>query len=659
MFNLNPMSRLILTDENFTMGPKRAAREVTEFARGVVHTMNLISDGSAVTYRPVNIQHELFLASTGGYIADIRRVLIDAMLLNSAATWRFDFLRPVEDQILLTDAANGQFDFNRSLEQSMVLNSLAVTTTTYLRTLSQLLSLTDLARQTVAMESVLDILLLDHQSELIHVFVVNVAQTLSLTSESSDDVRFVRAIDTILSMSQTAEVDTVFLRAVEDLLLLVDDAERFNALVNSATSTLALTPNVLDTWVFRRPDERTLSLSSTVNDGYIAVCDQLDWTQIGYDYTNDPQYGKETARFPMQLGSHSSSNVNHWIKYYQCWYTNLQTSEPPTPTYGGAGPTGFGATNKWRGAFLSTAGYVYFVPYSSTNTYKFDPSNNTGSNLTTTHTGNLKWAGGGLGFNGNAICAPYNSTTVLHINTSNDAETTFGSFTGNFKWSGVYVNKNGWAICAPRMSSQILAVNPDSTSNDVYLSTGPTTPDMAGGQLAADGVTLYVCPTTSLSVLKCNTANHQSITWSWLKGSYTGTNKWFGMAMDVTGNIYCVPYNSTNVLKIQTQNNDYESTFGTLTGNEKWVTAVLSHDSRIYTGYWNAINALVIRTADDTTFTFNTFNGGNSETCGIIAIPDSRLIVVPNDISAIPHYLPDASSAREEDFLLSPYWNKF
>lgn len=659
MFNLNPMSRLILTDENFTMGPKRAAREVTEFARGVVHTMNLISDGTAITYRPVNIQHELFLASTGGYIADIRRVLIDAMLLNHAATWRFDFLRPVEDSILLTDSANGQFDFNRSLEQSMVLNSLAVTTTTYLRTLSQLLSLTDLARQTVAMESVLDILLLDHQSELIHVFVVNVAQTLSLTSESSDDVRFVRAIDTILSMSQTAEVDTVFLRAVEDLLLLVDDAERFNALVGSATSTLALTPNVLDTWVFRRPDERTLSLSSAVNDGYIAVCDQLDWTQIGYDYTNDPQYGTQTARFPIQLGSHSSSNVNNWIKYYQCWYTNLQTSEPPSPTYGGAGPGGFGATNKWRGGFLSTAGYVYFVPYSSTNTYKFDPTTNTGSNLSTTHTGNLKWAGGGLGFNGNAICAPYNATTVLHINTSNDAETTFGSFTGNFKWTGVYVNKNGWAICPPRMNSQILAVNPDSTSNDVYLSTGPTTPDMAGGQLAADGVTLYVCPTTSLSVLKCNTANHKSITWSWLKGSYSGTNKWFGMAMDVTGNIYCVPYNSTNVLKIQTQNNDYESTFGTLTGNEKWVTAALSHDSRIYTGYWNAINALVIRTGNDTTFTFNTFNGGNSETCGVIAIPDSRIIVVPNDISAIPHYLPDASSDREEDFLLSPYWNKF
>lgn len=632
---------------------------MTEFARGVVQTMNLISDGTAVTHRPVNIQDELFLASTGGYIADLRRVLIDAMILNHAASWRFDFLRPVSDSLSLTDNGVGVFDFNRTLEQSMVLNSLAVTTTTYLRTVSEILSLTDLVRQTEVLEAILDILLLDHQSELIHVFVVNVANALNLTSESSSNVRFIRALDNIMSISQTAEVDAVFLRSVEDILLLVDDAERFNALIYGATSTLALTPDVLDTWIFRRPDSRTLSLSSTVNDGYLAVCDQLDWTQIGYTYTNDPQYGKETAKFPIQLGSHSSSNVNNWIKYYQCWYTNLQTSEPPTPTYGGAGPGGWGATNKWRGGFLSTAGYVYFVPYSSPNTYKFDPSTNTGSNLSTTHTGNLKWAGGGLGHDGNAICAPYNATTVLHINTSNDNETTFGTYTGNFKWSGVYVNKNGWAICAPRMSSQILAVNPGSTSNDAYLSTGPTTPDMAGGQLGADGVTLYVCPTTSTSVLKCNTTNHQSITWSWLKGSYTGTNKWFGMAMDVTGNIYCVPYNSTNVLKIQTQNNDYESTFGTFTGNEKWVTAALSHDSRIYTGYWNAINALVIRIADDTTFTFNTFNGGNSETCGIIAIPDSRLIVIPNDISALPHYLPDASSDREEDFLLSSYWNKF
>jgi hypothetical protein len=125
------------------------------------------------------------------------------------------------------------------------------------------------------------------------------------------------------------------------------------------------------------------------------------------------------------------------------------------------------------------------------------------------------------------------------------------------------------------------------------------------------------------------------------------------------GDIYGIPYNATAVLKIETGNNDYESTFGTLTGNAKYVGGALSHDTRIYSGFWNTTNAIGIRTGNDTVFTFTTFAGGGSnETCGCIAVPDGRIIVIPADITAVPKYDTDASTSREPDFVLSPYWNK-
>lgn len=633
---------------------------LTEFNRGIIHTMNMVSEATVIADRPRSIADDLSLSSTGGYLADFNQSITHAMLIADAAVWRFEFLQSIDHNLPLTDQTQVQVALLRSIEDAMVLQSTVVNVTTYLRTLSDALALTDATRPGLIVESLLDLMMLDHQSGVQVEFLRALIENLGITDAGSKVIDFVQAIEHVLSVSQTDAVTADFVRSVDDILLLADDAFQGNEFLEAIESAMLLTQQSISVWDFNRTDERTMNITDSADDGYVAVCDLLDWTLIGYDYPNDAIYGKETAGFPFPTGSRGTSNTDYWVQYGQCWNTNLQTGEPPSPGYGAAGPVALVGNNKWRGGVLSEAGYVYFVPHDNAYTYKFNASNNTGANLSTSHTGTGKWAGGCLGFSGNIICAPNNATTILHINTSNDNETKFGSYIGNNKWHGAYLNKNGWAILAPRLSSSIVAVNPDSTANDVHISSGPTVPNLACGTLGPDGVSLYIAPSSSTQVLKCNTADQTNITWKWLDGGpYSGFNAYFGLVLDPTGNIYGIPYNATSVLKIETQNGDHESTFGSLIGNAKYTCGALSHDTRVYSAFWGTTNAVGIRTGNDTTFTFTTFTlGGTNETVGCVAVPDGRIIVVPADITAVPRYNTDASSSREADFLLSPYWNK-
>lgn len=632
---LDPMARLVLAeDSRFEMGP-RTQRRLTEYVRGVVDTMNLVSDATKITYRPRSAQSNLALAHEGGYNVDFQRALVDAMVLADAAAWRFDFLRPIEDTLVLTDDISHVTDFNRSLEQSLVLSSTAVTVTTYLRTLTQTLSLTDLVRQTEYLRSLLDVLLLDHQAGVKVEYLKAVVDNLGITDTTAEKMEFARALESVLSVGQAATVNGDFVRNITSLLTLVDDPEIHKEALRSAAHALNLTEQAIDIWTFERPPTHAMSVTDSAVATLIGACDNVEWD----DGMSDTIFGKHVA----------------------CYRTNLTVSEPPSNNYGGAGPTGLTGNDKWRGGVLSEAGYLYFIPFSNAFTYKFDPSTNTGANLTTNHTGTKKWAGGALGFSGNIVCAPNDATTVLHINTANDYEQTYGSFTGTAKWHGAYLNADGYAICAPRSSRDVLALDPDDTGNSWTSSNVmPLGSDYACGQMGADGYTLYLAPSSSVNAAKLNTTNHQSITLTTLSGGpYGGFNDYFGMVMDDTENIYCIPYNATAVLKIETGNSDNETTFGTLTGTAKYVGGALGHDTKIYSAFWNAGNCVIIRTSNDTTYTMNTWNSNSRRTCGITALPDGRIIPVNSNIPAIPRYYTDAGTiARDDSLLLSPYWNK-
>ena len=650
---LNPLTRMVLTESNFGMGPKRASANFTEFTRGVVQTMNLVSDATKITYRPRAAASALLLDHEGGYEADFQRVLTDAMLLADAAIWRFDFLRPAENTLVLGNTATHNWDFLRPIEQSLVLNSTAVNVTTYLRTVSQILSLTDLVREAAILESILDVLLLDHSATYVTDYLRTVESAVSLSQVAYPGAEFLRSLETIMTVDQTADVTEDFLRALENVLLLVDDAVNANILLESAASVLGLSD--ISLWSWDRPQDLGVTDEATAN--LFTSCEQLDWTLFG-ENEQAPEWG--TVRMPVWLGYTGASPETYWTKYKQCYVTNLTVSEPPSSNYGGAGPTGLSGSNKWRGGVLSEAGYLYHIPYNNNFVYKFDPSTNTGANLTGNYTGTLQWAGGALGFDGNIVCAPSSATSILHINTANDAETTMGTYTGSLKYHGAYVNKNGFVICAPFTSSNILAVDSRFTSNVTWASTGPTVPNLAGGQMGPDGVSLYLAPSSSTQVLKIDTTDHTNMKWNWLPGGpYGGANEYFGGVLDDTGNIYFIPYNATAVLKIETQNNDNESTFGTLTGTAKWVTGSLGHDTKIYSGFWNATTALVIRTGNDSTYNMNTWASSSASTCGVTALPDGRLIPICAGIPAVPQYYTDAgTTSREADFLLAGYWNK-
>ena len=57
--------------------------------------------------------------------------------------------------------------------------------------------------------------------------------------------------------------------------------------------------------------------------------------------------------------------------------------------------------------------------------------------------------------------------------------------------------------------------------------------------------------------------------------------KWYGANLCKDGNIYCTPFNSSSVLKINPENDSLEE-FGNLPGSNKWIGGVLSPEGEIF-----------------------------------------------------------------------------
>ena len=64
-------------------------------------------------------------------------------------------------------------------------------------------------------------------------------------------------------------------------------------------------------------------------------------------------------------------------------------------------------------------------------------------------------------------------------------------------------------------------------------------------------------------------------------GSFSEANKWIGGVLAPNGKIYCVPFNSTQVLCIDTTDNS-TTLFGSFTGTSKWGGGVLAPNGKIY-----------------------------------------------------------------------------
>ena len=65
-----------------------------------------------------------------------------------------------------------------------------------------------------------------------------------------------------------------------------------------------------------------------------------------------------------------------------------------------------------------------------------------------------------------------------------------------------------------------------------------------------------------------------------LFGSFSGADKWIGGVLAPNGRIYCVPFNSTQVLEIDPETQTTQL-FGSFSGTQKWAGGVLAPNGKI------------------------------------------------------------------------------
>ena len=92
-------------------------------------------------------------------------------------------------------------------------------------------------------------------------------------------------------------------------------------------------------------------------------------------------------------------------------------------------------------------------------------------------------------------------------------------------------------------------------------------------------------------------------------GSFgTSGGKWVSGALATNGKIYCIPFNSTQVLVIDPSNNT-TSLFGSFSGSGKWVGGVLAPNGKIYCVPHESTQILVIDPSNNTTSLFGNLSG--------------------------------------------------
>jgi len=298
-----------------------------------------------------------------------------------------------------------------------------------------------------------------------------------------------------------------------------------------------------------------------------------------------------TKRSPHLLPTQSNAGlIQNWIST-TCNAASQPTeawwSTSPTPVFGNAatGPPGGGA---YQGSVLLPDGRVLFVPYNSSKIGMFNPTTNEYSEIIpnglTLNAGGAKYSGGVLLPNGNVIFGPqtsnigtFNPLSLQFSNTSvAGIATNFQVFILNEPTGNVMISHNsGISSYDPRTGGIYLASGLTQGSASTLTPTGnilqiytsgiryydpyagvATNRSIASEAYRASSLTLTVdgnvvsIPNTfnagagNIRVIKPSDGTRTSIF------NTTVTELFAGGILLPTGNIVCVPYNSSDVLMI-------------------------------------------------------------------------------------------------------------
>lgn len=202
---------------------------------------------------------------------------------------------------------------------------------------------------------------------------------------------------------------------------------------------------------------------------------------------------------------------------------------PPALTFSSFGSLGTDS-NKWSGGVLASSGNIYFVPSTSAQVLKLDPTSDTLSLFGSLGTTSEKWGGGCLAPNGKIYCAPLVSPSVLKIDPDTDTASTFGS--GLNTYHSAILAPNGKIYCVPWGATSVLKIDPDTDTVSTF-------------------------------------------------GSFAAGIKWGGGCLAPNGKIYCAPFGSTQILEID-PSTDTTRLFGSISGAAKFFGALTGADGKVY-----------------------------------------------------------------------------
>lgn len=245
------------------------------------------------------------------------------------------------------------------------------------------------------------------------------------------------------------------------------------------------------------------------------------------------------------------------------------------------------------------------------------------------------------------------------------ASSNLGSVSGVTGTSGILSGLKIWKVSDTAVPPTIPSVtldtvdlaikNANTTNAGITISgelatfglTIPTGNKWSGGVLASNGK-IYCVPYDATTILVIDT-NTNTAVMDTLGATLTGTAKWFGGVLGSDGKIYCIPHSATNILVIDPVTNTATTpTLGAnLTGTLKWEGGCIGKDGKIYGIPSSATDILIIdvvagtatRSAMGATLTgASKWRGGvTSRTGKIICSPRSStdvLVIDPSTSSA-------------------------
>lgn len=313
---------------------------------------------------------------------------------------------------------------------------------------------------------------------------------------------------------------------------------------------------------------------------------------------------------------------------------------------------GLSGSGLFSGGVLGPNGKIYCIPSDHDRVTVIDPDDDSVTEIGDTYNASNKWNGGTLAANGFIYATPAADNNFLKIDTTNNTTSLISAGTSNasVKWNSAVFIPNGKIYSAPVNTNTVLVLDTsDDSVNTINIGTANgAVPSIAPGP--DDNV--YCIPRDGTQIVKINTTNHAHTSFGSLSA---GSLKWQRASLTSGGEIICAPLNSTTILVIYPENEITKLTDAP-TGNLKSSGSVVGSDSFVYLVSRDYDRILRIDPRTLVYQTYGTFSGSTNWITGRLAT-NGFIYYIPANSSTVLKIR--VGPEVPLDFALSRYINYF